>query len=100
MAISLTSKQRAHLRSLAQTIKATHQIGKDGVTPEVVASVDEAFNTREIVKLSVLKTVDEDLRIVGETVAGRTRSTLVEVIGRKIVLYRPDPDDPRIVLPR
>ena len=100
MAISLTSKQRAHLRSLAQTLKATHNIGKEGVTPELVDSIDEAFNTRELVKLTVLKTASGELREIGETVAGRTRSTLVEVIGRKVVLYRPDPDDPKIVLPR
>lgn len=100
MAISLTSKQRAHLRSLAQTTKATLQIGKEGVTPEVSAAVDEAFNNRELVKLTILKTVEGDLREIGETLAGRTRSTLVEVIGRKIVLYRQDPDDPKIVLPR
>ena len=100
MAISLTSKQRAHLRSLAQTTKATLQIGKEGVTPEVTAAVDEAFNNRELVKLTILKTVEGDLREIGETLAGRTRSTLVEVIGRKIVLYRQDPDDPKIVLPR
>ena len=99
MAISLTSKQRAHLRSLAQTTKATLQIGKEGVTPEVTAAVDEAFNNRELVKLTILKTVEGDLREIGETLAGRTRSTLVEVIGRKIVLYRQDPDDPKIVLP-
>ncbi len=100
MAIALTSKQRAHLRSLAQNVKATFQVGKEGVTPELTAAIDEAFGTRELIKLTVLKTVGEELREVGETLAGRTRSTLVEVIGRKIVLYRPDPDDPKIVLPK
>ena len=100
MAMTLTSKQRAHLRSLAQTTRATLQIGKEGVTPEVTAAVDEAFNTRELVKLTVLKTADGDLREMGEMIAGRTHATLVEVIGRKIVLYRQDPDDPKIVLPR
>ena len=100
MAIALTSKQRAHLRSLAQTTRATLQIGKEGLTPEVTAAVEETFNTRELVKLTALKTVDGDLREIGDTLAGRTHSTLVEVIGRKIVLYRQDPDDPQIRLPR
>ncbi|MBR4530652.1 MAG: YhbY family RNA-binding protein [Lachnospiraceae bacterium] len=95
----MTSKQRAYLRSLAQNIKATLQIGKEGVTPAVVTAVEEHFNTRELVKLTVLKTADEDVREIGETLAGRTRSTLVEVIGRKIVLYKQDPDDPEIKLP-
>ncbi len=100
MAMTLTSKQRAYLRSLAQNITATFQVGKEGVTPELTAAVEESFHTRELVKLSVLRTVDEDLRTVGDMIAGRTRSTLVEVIGRKIVLYKQDPDNPQIVLPK
>ncbi|MCR5675626.1 MAG: YhbY family RNA-binding protein [Lachnospiraceae bacterium] len=98
--MTLTSKQRAYLRSLAQNADALFQIGKDGVTPQLTAAIEESFNNRELVKLTVLKTADGDLREIGEMIAGRTRSTLVEVIGRKIVLYKQDPDDPKIVLPK
>ncbi len=100
MAMQLTSKQRAFLRSLAQNTGATFQIGKEGVTPELTAAIDETLRKNELVKLTALRTVEEDLRTVGEMIAGRTRSTLVEVIGRKIVLYRPDPDEPKIILPK
>lgn len=100
MAMKLTSKQRAYLRSLAQTIEPTFRVGKEGVTPALTAAIEETFHTHELVKISVLKTVDDDLRSIGETIAGRTRATLVEVIGRRIVFYKQDPDDPKIILPK
>ena len=97
--MKLTSKQRAYLKSLASHLDAAFQIGKAGVTPEVVQSVSELFHTHELVKGSVLKTCDTDLRELAETLAGRTRSTAVQVIGRRVVLYKPYEEDPEIVLP-
>ena len=85
---ALTSKQRAFLMSLAASEKAIIQIGKDSVTPAVTASVDEALTAREIVKVGVQKTCADDLRDIAEVLADRTRSTVVKIIGRKIVLYR------------
>ncbi len=98
--MKLTSKQRAYLRSLAAKETALFQIGKNNLTPEVVRAVEEAFNTREIVKLSVLKNAIEDPFAMGEALADRSSSTLVEVIGRKIVLYKPFKDEPEIKLPK
>lgn len=99
MANNLTSKQRAYLKSLAVDLNPILQIGKDSVTPENVASVDEAFNNRELLKISVLKNCADDPREIAEVVAERTRSQVVQVIGRKIILYRPDKDKPKILLP-
>lgn len=98
--MKLTSKQRAYLKSLAANLDATFQIGKAGVTPEAVQSVSEMFHTRELLKGTVLKTCDVDLRELAETLAGRTRSTAVQVIGRRVVLYKPFDEDPEIVLPK
>ena len=98
--MKLTSKQRAYLRSLAAKETALFQIGKNNLTPEVVQAVVEAFNTREIVKLSVLKNAIEDPFAMVEALADRSSSTLVEVIGRKIVLYKPFKDEPEIKLPK
>ena len=98
--MKLTSKQRAFLRSLASKETALFQIGKANLTPEICTSVREAFNNREIVKLSVLKNAVEDPREMGEALAERTSSTLVEVIGHKIVLYKPFKDEPEIKLPK
>ncbi len=74
------------------------QLGKSGLTPEFVSSVDEALEKRELIKVSVLKNCDADLKEVGETLAERTRSLLVQTMGRKITLYRPA-KDPVIKLP-
>lgn len=95
----MTSKQRAYLKSLASTLEPIFQIGKSGLSPEVTEAVSEAFNTRELIKINVLKNCMEDIREVAETVAERTNSHVVHVIGRKIVLYKPF-KEPKIMLPR
>ncbi|MBR1472228.1 MAG: YhbY family RNA-binding protein [Lachnospiraceae bacterium] len=98
--MQLTSKQRAYLKSLAANEPALFQIGKSNLTPEGCQAVQEAFNTREIVKISILKGASEDPMTLAEALADRTKSTLVQLIGRKIVLYKPFKEHPQIVLPR
>ena len=95
-----TSKQRAYLRSLAADLEPVFQIGKQGVSPEVSTAVSELFNTHELVKISVLKNCPYDVKEVAITTSERTRSDLVQVIGRKFVLYKPFKDDPQIILPK
>ncbi len=95
----MTSKQRAYLRAMANDMEPVLQIGKSSVTPENVASVEEAFNTRELIKLSVLKNCTEDPYKIADTIAGRTHSQVVQVIGKKIILYKRDRENPKIVLP-
>ncbi len=98
--MNLTSKQRAYLKGLAQNIEPVFQIGKSELTPEVTDSVSECFNTRELIKGSVLKNCMADVNELAYTLADRTRSTLVQVIGRKIVLYKPFHENPEIKLPK
>ncbi len=97
----MTSKQRAYLNGLAMNIDPIFQIGKASLTPEVTKAIDEALEARELIKISVLKNCLDDGRSIGEVLAERTRSQLVQVIGRKIILYRPakDPDKRKIQLP-
>lgn len=95
----MTSKQRAYLKGLAMNIDPIFQIGKSSVTPENVIAIEEAFNTRELIKISVLKNCFDDPKEIANVIAERTRSQVVQVIGKKIVLYRPDKDNPKIVLP-
>ena len=85
---------------LSNTENPILQIGKDGVTPMVVASAEEVFNRRELFKGSVLKTCPDLPEVAAEKLASRTHAELVRVIGRKFILYRADKDNPRIVLPR
>ena len=96
----LTSKQRAYLIGLAADLTPVVQIGRAGVTPEVQTSLEETFNTRELVKLNVQKNAPEEPASCAEMLAGRTHSEVVKVIGRKIVLYKKDKDHPKLELPK
>lgn len=98
----MTSKHRAYLKGLAMTLDPVFQIGKASLTPEVTAAVAEALEARELIKISVLKNCLDDGRSIAEVLAERTRSEVVQVIGKKIVLYKPAKDElkRKIVLPR
>lgn len=97
----MTSKQRAYLKGLAMKIDPILQLGKSGVTPEMTASVEEALAARELIKINVLQNCLFDIREMADMLAERTNSMVVQVIGRKIVLYRQGKDDKRkIELPR
>ena len=98
--MNLTSKQRAFLRSQANHTEALFQVGKSSLTPELTNAVLEAFNTREIIKLSVLKNCLDDPRELGEMIAERTGATFVCSIGKKIILYKAFKEKPEIVLPK
>ncbi len=98
--MTLTSKQRAYLKSLAADLEPVFQIGKGSVTPEITTAIAETFNTHELIKITVLKNCVVDVKEVAITVSERTRSDLVQVIGRKFVLYKPFKDDPKIILPK
>lgn len=95
----LNSKQRSYLMKLAASENPLFQIGKAGLTPEVCQAVSEALEARELVKIGLLKNCFDDIRNVAEALAGRTRSQVVTVIGRKIVLYRPSKTKKVIELP-
>lgn len=96
----LTSKQRAALRAMSNGVEAILQIGKSGVGDQLVKQVDDALEARELVKLSVLETAPDPAREAAQELAQRTRSEVVQVIGRKIVLFRPNRDKPGIQLPK
>lgn len=95
----MTSKQRAYLIGLSSNLNPVFQVGKSSLTPEITDAIAECFNNNELIKISVLKNCADDPRAIGEVVAERTHSQLVKVIGKKIVLYKPDKDKPKIVLP-
>ncbi len=97
--ICMTTKDRAYLKGLAMNIDPVLSLGKSSLTPEFVAAASEALEARELIKINVLKNCFDDPKELGITLAERTRSTLVQVIGRKVVLYRPNRENPKIVLP-
>lgn len=98
----MTSKQRAYLKGLAMKMEPIFQVGKSSVTPELVQALDNALEARELIKITVLNNCMDDPREIAETIAGRTRSQVVQVIGKKIVLYRQagKEEKRKILLPR
>ena len=97
----MTSKQRAYLKGLAMNLDPIFQIGKGSVTPELTAAVAEALEARELIKLTVLKNCMDDGNSIAQVLAERTRSEVVQVIGKEIVLYKQAKDEKKrkIVLP-
>ena len=96
----MTSKQRAYLKGLAMTMDPIFQMGKASLTPENTKSIDEALAARELIKISVLQNCLDDPKEIAAVLAERTHSQVVQVIGKKIVLYREGKDDKKkIVLP-
>jgi RNA-binding protein len=96
----LTSRQRAFLRKQAHGLKPVLQIGKGGVTEAAVTAVREALTTRELMKVKVLDVAPGTAGTAGAALAAALADThVVQVIGRTLILYRPDPEDPQIDLP-
>lgn len=84
----MTSKQRSYLKGLAMNIDPVFQLGKSSLTPENTAAIAEALEKRELIKINVLKNCMDDPNELAQMVAERTRSQVVQVIGKKIVLYK------------
>ena len=96
----MTSKQRAYLKGLAMTMDPIFQIGKSSLNPENTKAIDEALEARELIKISVLQNCLDDPKEIAAVVAERTRSQVVQVIGKKIVLYREGKKEKKkIILP-
>lgn len=95
----MTSKQRSYLMKLASPLDPVLQIGKSSLTPEVTTAVDEVLEARELIKLNLLKNCADDGREVAAMLAERTHSQVVQVIGRKIILYRESKTKKKILLP-
>ncbi len=96
----MTSKQRAYLKSLAMKLDPIYNIGKGSISPELVSGVRDALEARELVKVNVLQNCMDDPKDLAEILAERTRSQIVQVIGKKIVLYKESKKHKRIELPK
>ena len=83
-----TSKQRSNLRSLAQNIAPVTQVGKGGISENLIKSLSDALDARELIKISVLNNAESDAREIAEELAAVLNAETVEVIGKKVVLYR------------
>ena len=96
----LTSKQRAYLRGLANPIETVLMIGKGGIDEQVIRTADEAITARELIKGKALEACEYSSREAADKVAESIGADVVQVIGRKFVLYRRNEKEPVIKLPR
>lgn len=96
----MTSKQRAYLRGLAQKIDPIFQIGKTGVTDNQIEQLINALEARELIKITFLDTIPDDKSTIAEEIASKTNSEIVQIIGKKLTLYKRSINKPKIELPR
>lgn len=96
----MTSKQRSYLKGLAMKIEPIFQIGKGRITPELTEAIREALEARELIKISVLNNCLENPKDLAEVLSERTGATVVQVIGKKIVLYKESKNKKKIELPK
>ena len=101
-ASNLTSKERAYLRSLANTMDPIFQYGKDGLSENFIKQIDDAIEVRELIKISVLENADADVKELAAEICEKANCQSVQIIGRRIVFYRQarDKDKRKIVLPK
>lgn len=96
----MTTKQRAYLKGLAMNIEPTFRIGKSSLTPEFCEGIREILEARELIKVAVLNNCADDPKELSRILAERTGSEVVQVIGKRIVLYRESKTQKKLVLPR
>ena len=96
----LSSKQRAFLRSLANSLDPVFQVGKGGVTEEMCLQIKNCLEARELIKLRVLENSGYTAKEAAEEIAGKTEADVVSVVGMRFVLYRPSENKKKIELPK
>jgi RNA-binding protein len=94
----MTSKQRAYLRGLANSIDPIFQIGKSGLSENLLKQLDDALEARELIKINVLENSGEDVKSLGNTIVDSINAVCVQTVGNKITLYRARKKNP-IILP-
>ena len=95
----MTSKQRAYLRSMANTMETILYVGKDGIVPGTIKQASDALEAREIIKCCVQQGCPLSAKEALEALCAELEAEPVQCIGRRFVMYRPSKDNPRIVLP-
>jgi RNA-binding protein len=96
----LTGKQRHHLRGLAHALKPIVQVGKGGIDDGLISAIDQALTDHELIKVRVGDSAGVDRHEAADELAAATRSEVAQVLGNIVLLYRPDPEEPKIVLPK
>lgn len=96
----MTSKQRAYLRSLAQKINPIFQVGKTGVTNNQIEQLNNALEAHELIKITFLDTIPNDKESLSNEIASKTNSEIIQIVGKKLTLYKRSVNKPKIELPK
>lgn len=94
----MTGKQRASLRKIAATLQPIFQIGKQGVTENLMKQLDDALEAREIIKITILETAGENTKELCNEIAEALNAEPVQAIGSKFTIYRRSKNNPKIEL--
>lgn len=95
----ITSKQRAYLRSIPQNLQPIFQIGKNGVNDNQIEQLKNALEVREIIKITMLDTTPADKHSIANEIAEKTGAEVVQIIGKKLTIYKRSEENPQIELP-
>lgn len=98
--MSLTGKQKRHLRSLAHHLNPIFQVGKGGVNLNMTKQIADALEARELLKVQILQNALEDKEEIAQQLVEGTGAELVQIIGNVIVLYKESRENKEIELPR
>ena len=96
----MTSKQRAYLRSLSNHIDAIFQVGKAGISDNLIKQINYALKARELIKIKVLENVEAPIKDIAEEISLQTDSIIVQIMGNKITLYKRNKEKTKIILPK
>lgn len=94
----LTGKQKRFLRSKAHHVTPVTQVGKGGISDNMIEQINMALETKELIKVSILQNCEEDKDTVAETLAERSGAELVQLIGKTVVLFKESVDHKSISL--
>lgn len=94
----ITSKQRAHLRSLANSMDAIFQLGKNGIEETFLKQIDDALEARELIKINVLNNSGYETREASDIICQELGCEGIQAIGSKMVIYRKSSENPKIEL--
>ena len=99
---NLTSQERAYLRGQANGLDAIFQLGKGGINENFIKQIDDVLEVRELIKISLLETCEYTVKEAAQEICQKTGAQSVQMIGRKLVLYRAasDKDKRKITLPK
>ena len=84
----LATKQKVKLRSLAMDLRPIFQVGKEGLSDNLIKGLNDALEAHELRKISVLKNCSHNIKEVALDISSRTNSELIQIIGRNVVFYR------------